>query len=139
MDREILRADKPYRHRVLLIFLVISLLGFLAIKWGLPLGITYLKGLDTQKALTMIKYILMSFMLSAVPVGLFLLKLGYKIMKAEIFPLPGMKVTRDTKITKGKRAKIIGQTLMGFGVLIILMSLIGAIQVNKLIQSLKKP
>ena len=136
MDKKIVRADKKYRNKVLTLCFLIGLLGVLIIVWGLPYGMEYLKHLDPKTAFLIIDLVLVLIMLSLVPIGLFLLKVGRKIIKHECFPPPGMRVIKDTLIEKGKKAKVKGQILVFTAIIFMTFGLFGALYIHYLFQSL---
>ena len=136
MDKDIVSADKTYRNKVLALCFLLGLLGVLLIKWGVPLGLEYLNHLDPKTAFLIIDVTLALIMLSMVPVGLYLFKLGRTIIKHECFPPPGMKVIKDTPIDKGKKAKVKGQILVYISILFMVVGLLGALYIHCICQSL---
>lgn len=126
MAKNVVRADKNYRSKILVICALLLLLGIAFIGWLLPLGIEYLRRLDADTAILVIEMILVLIFLSVIPFAFYLLMIGRRIMKHERFTPPGMKVIRDTALIIGDKARLRGQVLVFLSVFLILIGFIGA-------------
>lgn len=126
MAKNVVRADKKYRSKILVIFALLVLLGIGFIGWLLPLGIEYLRRLDAETAILVIETILVLIFLGLVPFAFYLLMIGRRVIKHERFPPSGMKVIRDTILIKGDKARLRGQVLVFLSIFLILIGLIGA-------------
>jgi hypothetical protein len=117
---DIIKADPAARRKALLLLISGGLLGVFVIKWGWPLFSDYLGTLPPEKALHILIYVL-SF-LSIVPfsIGAFMMRRGIQIMKIECFPLPRTKVTKDTRIIRGNKAKRLGKFMIVLSVIFLL-------------------
>jgi hypothetical protein len=93
-------ADKGYRRRVLTIYVVIVLLGLVLIGWVLPLTKEYIAQLEPETASRAMKTTLVMVFLTIIPIALYILAFGRKVMQHERFPPPGVKVIKDTKIRR---------------------------------------
>jgi hypothetical protein len=117
---DIIKADPAARRKALLLLISGGLLGVFVIKWGWPLFSDYLDTLPPEKALHILIYVL-SF-LSIVPfsIGAFMMRQGIQIMKIQCFPLPRTKVTKDTRIIRGNKAKRLGKFMIALSVIFLL-------------------
>jgi hypothetical protein len=111
-SQEILKAAPAARRNAILSGIVAVIFGILFLTWFMPLFLEYLDTLPTNES---IRIAISSIaLLSVIPlsIGLFFLKQGLKILKAESFPPPGTKVLRDTPIIKGEKARWRGKVLI---------------------------
>ncbi len=136
MNEEIIPADRAYRRKVLMIFVVLVFIGVVIIGWVLPGAQGYLEGLEAQRALGIIKVALVVLFLSIVPLAAYLFAIGRKMMKYERFPPPGMKVITDTKVVEGEKVKFQGQVVVVLSLVLILLGLLGALYSSYLIDQL---
>jgi ATP/ADP translocase len=126
MTQPIIRADRRYRKKLLILYALFVLVVILLIGWVLPWSKAYLLQLELETALTVMKVVLAVMFLSFVPAGLYVWRLGRKIMVHERFPPPGVKVMKDTKLIEGKRARVRGRVLIVFSLVLILFGLFAA-------------
>jgi len=134
MSDQIVRADKKYRKRALLFYILSVFLGLVLVAWVLPRGTEYLRNLDPDAALLIADTVLVLTLLSVVPVGLYLLRLAGKILKERRFPPQGTKVLRDTLIVTGRKATVRGYVLRVVSVILIVVGLFGALYVDYLVR-----
>lgn len=139
MNEGIMPADKGYRRRVLAIYVVIVLLGLVLIGWVLPLTKEYIDQLEPETATSAMKTTLILVFLTIVPIALYILAFGRKVMQHERFPPPGVKVIRDTKIIEGKKARARGRVLVVLSLVLIFLGVIGALYTPYMLNKVKKP
>ena len=126
MDNEIIKADKQYRKFVLAVCLIFIAAGGAIIVWLLSYLQDALEDSDPERALIAVKRLLILISLGIIPVGLYILSLGRKVVKSRQIPPPGVKVIADTKVIAGRKAVIRGWLLICIALLMIGLSLIGA-------------
>jgi L-asparagine transporter-like permease len=134
MSDQIVRADKRYRKRALLFYILSVLLSLVLVAWVLPRGTEYLRNLDPDAALLIADTVLVLMLLSVAPMGLYLLRLAGKILKEERFPPQGTKVLRDTLLVTGRKATVRGYVLRVVSVILIVVGLFGALNVDYLVR-----
>ncbi len=126
MNVEIVYADKKLRQRaVLLMLTLILILAPIAL-----LTLNYLNDLEAlaesnskealSKAITLTYIWGAFFTIGNLAIFSYLMWLGIKIIKADRYPPPGMRVIKDTKVVRGKRARFRGGLLIFTAVLILL-------------------
>lgn len=130
MEQEIIHADKNYRRRLIrrtiITYLLCFLIGSILILWGLRRTQEYLGKLDCKTAYLVIKVAIIFIFLSILPLAIYFLRFGQRIIESKQLPLPGAKVIRDTKVIRGERAMVRGRMVIVLSLLMICLSLIGA-------------
>jgi hypothetical protein len=127
MSEEIVRADKSYRRKFFTWHAVFILFGAAVIMWGLPLLEEYLRQANPKTAAGILKGWFIFAFLSIIPIALYMLSVGRKVIKHERIPLPGAKVIVDTRPTVGQQARLRGRVLVGVSLLLIALGLSGAL------------
>lgn len=139
MNQHIIRADKRYRRKLIVIYILLVLLGTVLIGWVLPWGKEYLQRLDPQTALSVMKTALVVMFLSIVPFGLYLWMFGRKVMEHERFPPPGVKVVRDIRLIEGEKARNRGRLLVVLALILIFLGLFAAVYTPYMLHKLIRP
>lgn len=126
----IIKADKKYRKRILLVALILVIIGFFLIQYLQTLS----NKLSTlaekfperviREAVNSFKVIFFVMFLLSLGFCIYLYRLGTSILKSGQFPLPGMKVIKDTKLETGEKAKSKGRLLQIMSVLFLMMSIL---------------
>jgi hypothetical protein len=121
MPEEIVPADKKHRRLVLGWAVVVTLGGLLAI----VLIHRFLKVPDNpttgqlklvaDRAIRLVTVIAWLSGLSFVGMGLWFVRLGYRINRSGRFPPPGAKVIRDTPVRTGKKARGLARLALATG------------------------
>jgi len=132
----IVRADKRYRRKALAVCAGLILLGAVMIGWVLPKAEGYLEQLEPETALRALEGALIAIFLTLLPMGLYVLQLGRRIMKAELFPPPGVKVIADTPLVQGRKARNYGRIFVICGLVLISLGLFGALYTQYLLRKL---
>jgi hypothetical protein len=132
-------ADQGYRKKVLVACAIIGLLGAIIIGVVLPLAKQYLQGFDLGTTLKVAKVATVALFLSIIPLALYLLLQGRKILQSERFPPPGAKVIRDTKLMKGNEARVRGRLLIFLSIVLIALALFGALYVPHILNKVAIP
>jgi hypothetical protein len=127
MSEEIIRADKSYRRKFFTWHAVFILFGAAVIVWGLPLLEEYLRQANPKTAAAILKGWFIFAFLSIIPIALYMLSVGRKVIKHERIPLPGAKVIVDTRPTVGQQARLRGRVLVGVSLLLIALGISGAL------------
>lgn len=125
MTDRIILADKKYRRKVIIIYLISVALGAALISWGLPWVKGHIKGLEPESALNNLIMLVRFMFLSIVPFGFYMLSHGRKVLMHEQFPPPNSKVIIDTRIIVGEKALIRGRIIIAAAVSLITVCLIG--------------
>jgi len=127
MSEEIVRADKSYRRKFLTWHAIFILFGAVVIVWGLPLLEEYLRQANPKTAAGILKGWFIFAFLSIIPIALYMLSLGRKVIKHERIPLPDAKVIIDTRPIVGQKARLRGRVLVGVSLLLVALGLSGAL------------
>ena len=126
MNEEIIYADKRLRQRaVLLMLMLILILAPIAL-----LTLNYLNDLETlaknnskealSKIITLTYIWGVFFTVGNLAIFGYLMWFGIKIIKADCYPPPGMRVIKDTKVVKGSKARLRGGFLIFIAIVIFL-------------------
>ena len=127
MSEEIVRADRSYRRQFFTWHAIFIALGAAVIVWGLPWFEEYLRHANPKVAAGILKGWFIFAFLSMIPIALYMLLLGRKVIKHERIPLPGAKVIIDTRPVVGQKARLRGRVLVGVSLLLIALGLSGAL------------
>ena len=127
MSEEIVRADKSYRRKFFTWHAIFILFGAAVIVWGLPWLEEYLRQANPKTAAGILKGWFIFAFLSIIPIAIYMLSLGRKVIKHERIPLPGAKVIIDTRPIVGKKAMVRGRGLVVVSLLLIALGLSGAL------------
>ena len=127
MSEEIVRADKSYRRKFFTWHAIFILFGAVVIVWGLPWLEEYLRQANPKTAAGILKGWFIFAFLSIIPIALYMLSLGRKVIKHERIPLPGAKVLIDTRPIVGKKPTVRGRVLVGVSLLLIALGVSGAL------------
>src|SRR3990172_8417364 len=127
MSEEIVRADKSYRRKFFTWHAIFILFGAVVIVWGLPWLEEYLRQANPKTAAGILRGWFIFAFLSIIPIALYMLSLGRKVIKHERIPLPGAKVIIDTRPIVGKKAMVRGRGLVVVSLLLIALGLSGAL------------
>jgi hypothetical protein len=136
MVHTIVPADKNHRRRILLLYGLFVCLGGITIRFGFPWAERFIGQQDPETAFRIIRIALFVVFISLAAPGLYLARLGRRIMEAERFPLPGQKVVRDTVLLEGGQARIRGRLLVFLALLLLLAGLFGAFYSQHLLDGL---
>lgn len=111
-DEEIVYADKNLRRWVLILAIALAVIALCVLKFtqGYVRDIVALAEDNPQemlrKSIVLANVGVISFSAGILAVFGYFLWLGIRIIKASQYPVPGMKVIRDTKILRGGKAKL---------------------------------
>lgn len=122
----IIKADKQYRKKLFLFYGTLLVLTVIALVIAVPLLRSHHAALGGADAIYFIETVQAILLLSVLFPSFFIIRLGIKVVKMELYPLKGMKMIRDTEIKSGKEALKIGHQLIGLGtfsVILIVISL----------------
>ena len=127
MSEEIVRADKSYRRKFFTWHAIFILFGAAVIVWGLPWLEEYLRQANPKTAAGILRGWFIFAFLSIIPIAIYMLSLGRKVIKHERIPLPGAKVIIDTRPIVGQKARLRGRGLVVVSLLLIALGLSGAL------------
>jgi voltage-gated potassium channel Kch len=127
MSEEIVRADRSYRRKFFTWHAIFILLGAAGIVSGLPWLEEYLRQANPKTAAGILKGWFIFAFLSIIPIALYMLSLGRKVITHERIPLPGAKVIIDTRPIVGQKARLRGRGLVVVSLLLIALGLSGAL------------
>jgi len=136
MNQGVVRADKLYRRKILIITLFLVLIGVVLFSGVIPWAQAYLQRLAPQKALCMVRVALVAMFLSMVPIALYLWTFGRKVLSSERFPPPDVKVIKDTRLLEGEKATFRGRLVIAFALILILLGLLGALYSSDILNRL---
>lgn len=135
-EEQLIRADKSYRRRVILLYGVLVCLGGVMILWGLPWAEQYLRKQALPTALRIARRTLFFVFLSVALLGLYVLRFGRSVMKHARFPPPNHKVIRDTTLLEGQEARTRGRILVFLALMLVCLGLTGALYVPRVLEEL---
>jgi hypothetical protein len=126
MEVEIVRADKAYRLKLFLAYLLLIIVGYLAIRFLLPAGLLAFRNLEVHSYFNVAEIASIVFLIAFVAPALYLIRIGRKIVLHKMAPFPGMKVIRDTAILRGEKAIARGRQLIILGYISISAAVVGS-------------
>lgn len=104
--------------------IVLAILMLIVLPWGKD----RLEGLEDPEVLLLIIKIVIAFIfLSIVPLGVYLCRFGWRVIKYKQMPPPGTKVIVNTKILEGDKAVTRGRLIIAISVLLIALGLYGGL------------
>jgi hypothetical protein len=113
-DKQIHKADKDYRKKTLIVLILCTAAGILALMvfQHYLQGIKTLSGTSPEMAMARffetLKYLLILMAATLFLLAAYLIYMSVRIIRASQFPPPGVKLIRDVKIFTGLKARIIG-------------------------------
>ena len=122
-NEKIIKTDKNFRKKILLITLFLIVAGIVFIFYfqnylaGIKLLAEEYPELALQRIIYSMKIIIFMLMIIFAGAGIYFLRLGILTMKTSQFPPPRVKVIKDTRLIEGKNA-------VRKGVIIIILSLL---------------
>jgi hypothetical protein len=120
------KADPATRKRALYLIGAMTIVGAAAIHWGLPALQKYLFSLPPKVSLKMTCLIIFITFVPVSLMGFYFFFLGRKTLNTKQFPPRGTKVIKDTALLTGSAATRRGKMLILGGILLILLSVVGA-------------
>jgi hypothetical protein len=135
--QEIIKADKKYRNKLFLVYILcITALG-LGLWLGLRPFLHYLDHLNFSPLMNVSEACIMLFLLCIIGPSCFLIYVGRKIIISRRMPYPGQKVIHDTKLLEGKKAVLRGRMLLYLGIAAIVISLAGAARSHYIFEKMR--
>jgi len=125
MSSKIVKADKSYRRKIIVILFLIGLSGLVLFLWLLPRINQTVHQIEPQKGLALVRCLLVVMFLAIVSIAVYLAFFGRNVLKYRSFPPPEVKVLRDTRIIEGESAIIYGQIIVWLSVLLFIFGLYG--------------
>jgi hypothetical protein len=123
-----IKADKRIRTLIILAFIIAVLVMVVLLVWILPWGEDRLEKLDDPEVLLRIIRIVIAFIfLSIVPLGLYMYRFGWRIIKHKQIPPPGTKVIIDMKVLEGEKAVTRGKIIIAVSLVLIIVGLYGGL------------
>lgn len=126
-EKEIVKADKSYRRKLLLSYMVAIFVGIIVWNFAIPPLLTNLENLPNKARIETKESISHLVMLSFIPVAIYVIIFGRRVCRYKAIPYPGMKVLRDTVIVTGKKAIFRGKCLIILGVVTIFLTVVSMI------------
>lgn len=114
MEPDVIPADKELRKKAIIlvvaVVVVCALLMYLINAYMDSLNALFCTDpkLARVKARTLIIWSLRTVGLSVAILGAYYIQRGVKIIRIDRYPWPGMKVIRDTRVVRGRLAKVLG-------------------------------
>lgn len=136
---EFVQVDKVYRKKLFTIYILCVVIGAIIIGFGIPLCKGHIQKLPTIESLNIIEIIAMLCLFLPIPAAVYLFKTGLKILKANEYPYPGMKVIRPTKILTGSEARMRGKALIVLGIISFIFALVSASFTHYFFNQLRAP
>jgi hypothetical protein len=124
---KVIRADKRVQKLVILAYIVAVLILVVLLRWILPWGENRLEQAEPKNMLQIIRIVIAFIFLSIVPFGLYMCRLGWRVIRHKQMPPPGTKVIVDTKVLEGSKAVTRGKLIITISLLLILLGLYGGL------------
>ena len=132
-ENSIIPADKGYRTKVIVIFVVVMLVALAIVQWGIPYFLTNVEqALDNQDEAGFMRYIrgleiVMALMfLGFIPFCVYNIRMGLLARQEQRFPCSKMRVLRDTPLLTGSAAVVRGKLLVVMGIALMVVSVLAA-------------
>lgn len=124
---KVIKADKKIRTIIILAYIVAVLVMVVLLVWILPLSSGKLEQTEPEVMLRIIRIVIAFIFLSIVPLGLYMFRLGWRVIKHKQMPPPGTKVIMDTKILDGDKAVTRGKIIITISLVLIIVGLYGGL------------
>jgi hypothetical protein len=129
MEELIIRGDTAYRKRIYLLYALLVLVGVVAVRWLVPMGLGHLRSLGMRQLLVMLRALFIVILLSFAPAAIYLIVVGRRILKHERFPYPGQRVMYDTRQMTGARARHRGRALLILGTVFLFLMVVSSVYI----------
>jgi len=113
---EIIKADRRFRNTVLLVYAALLLLGIVAWRWLIPMGLRHLSSLGWHDWMITIRAVFSVILVVPAPAAVYCIMVGLKTLESGQYPHPGRRVMRDTAVVRGPSARRRGRALVALGV-----------------------
>lgn len=123
----VLKADPEYRRKVILLYAVAIVLGYIIIQWGLPAFDSFLKQKSPAEALHVLMVSVSVLFLSILPWSVYMFRYAQRILKTGKYPPAGAKVIRDTEILEGEPAHRKAYVIIVLSLFLAMIALFGAL------------
>lgn len=124
---KVIKADKRIRLLVILAYIISVLILAVLVGWILPWSEGRLKQAEPAVMLRIIRIVIAFIFLSIVPFGLYMCRLGWRVIKHRQMPPPGTKVIVDTKVLEGDKAVTCGRLIIAISLVLIVLGLYGGL------------
>ena len=121
---QIIKADKKYRKNLFNVYLISISLLIVFWHWGIPVIREFIQALPVKQRVETLETIGHVLLLLFFPPAIYLIYIGRKIRQSSLLPFPGMRVIRDTKVIKGRKAMLRGNILIVLGIVMIITALL---------------
>lgn len=112
---------------VIIAYIVSIVVVVMLVWWILPWGEGKLEQAEPEVMLRIIRIVFTFIFLSIVPFGLYMCRLGWRVIKHRQMPPPGTKVIVDTKVLEGNKAVTRGKLIVAISLLLIVLGLYGGL------------
>lgn len=126
-QERVIKADKRTRRLFVAAWIVSVCLCAAMAKWMLPWGQGQLERAEQGQALRAIQLLIGFIFLSVIPFGVYLFRLGLRVVAHRQMPPRGTKVIVDTKVLEGDKAVTRGRLIMVMAVLLVALDLAGGL------------
>jgi hypothetical protein len=124
---KVIKADERIRTLIILAYIVAVLVVVVLVVWILPLGRGKLEQTEPEVMLRIIQIVIAFIFLSIVPFGLYMFRLGWRIIKHTQMPPLGTKVIVDTKVLEGDKAVTRGKIIIAVSLVLIIVGFYGGL------------
>jgi 4-amino-4-deoxy-L-arabinose transferase-like glycosyltransferase len=137
-EEMIVKADRNYRRKLFSGYLIVIILGILIWNFIRPPFLNILDNLPNKERVEIKEIIAHLFLLSFIPMAIYLITIGRRICRYNAMPYPGMKVIRDTVVVTGKKAIFRGKSLIILGIVVIILLITSMITTHVIILRFKQ-
>lgn len=127
VQERMIKADKRIRMLVVIAYLVSVLVLAVLLIWVLPWSEGRLEQAEPEVMLRIIRIVIAFIFLSIVPFGLYMCRLGWRVIRHKQMPPPGTKVIVDTRVLEGDKAVTRGKLIIAISLLLIVLGLYGGL------------
>jgi hypothetical protein len=135
---EMVKADKKYRGKLFLGYLIAVFVGVIIWNFIVPPFLIYMENLPNKELVETNEMICHLFLLCFIPVAIYVIIIGRRICRFKAIPYPGMRVIRDTVVVTGKKAMARGKSLIILGIVTIILVVTSMISTHYIILNFKQ-
>lgn len=136
MDKEIYKADPAYRKQALRVFVILTIVGAIAIGLFRSLIASPAHNADPLKLVVYMRVLISSFLALPIIFAAYIIQIAKKTYQQKMFPPEGMRVLKDTELLRDNRAQKRAIMLVVFAVILILCCIFALVIANTLISML---
>lgn len=124
---EIIKADRTYRDLVYLLYVTIILTAILFVRYAFPAVRAHFLSMSVMDLLVALRTAFVVLLMSFIPAAIYVIRVGGLVLRHDCYPYPGRKVMFDTTVVRGAKARVMGKSLVGLGVVFLALMVISVL------------